>query len=109
MDESIFLCARVAGEVVATQEESGAVTGINRLQVALARQDLDAQWQCRVHSPALPSSLVANLRIDVHGKPVFLFCLFRIWPCKMVTSLVTTLIHYQNTGKFGQGENEIRF
>ena len=71
MDESIFLCVRVAGEVVATQEESGAVTGINRLQVALARQDLDAQWQCRVHSPALPSSLVANLRIDVHGKPVF--------------------------------------
>lgn len=55
------------GELVATQEESGAVTGINRLQVTLARQDLDAQWQCRVQSPALTAPLVANLRIDVHG------------------------------------------
>ncbi|XP_045036805.1 hemicentin-1-like isoform X2 [Daphnia magna] len=56
-------------EVVATQEDNGAVTGINRLQVALSRQDLDAQWQCRVRSPALSSPLVANLRIDVHVKP----------------------------------------
>ncbi|XP_057364590.1 B-cell receptor CD22-like isoform X9 [Daphnia carinata] len=58
-----------ADEVVATQEDNGAVTGINRLQVALSRQDLDAQWQCRVRSPALSSPLVANLRIDVHVKP----------------------------------------
>lgn len=56
------------GELVATQEESGAMTGINRLQVVLTRQDLNAQWQCRVNSPALHSLLVANLRIDVHGK-----------------------------------------
>jgi hypothetical protein len=56
------------GELVATQEESGAMTGINRLQVVLTRQDLNAQWQCRVNSPALHSPLVANLRIDVHGK-----------------------------------------
>lgn len=58
-----------ADEVVATQEDNGAVTGINRLQIALSRQDLDAQWQCRVRSPALSSPLVANLRIDVHVKP----------------------------------------
>ncbi|XP_046442909.1 hemicentin-1-like isoform X6 [Daphnia pulex] len=57
------------GELVATQEESGAMTGINRLQVVLTRQDLNAQWQCRVNSPALHSPLVANLRIDVHVKP----------------------------------------
>ena len=61
------------GELIATQEESGAMTGINRLQVVLTRQDLGAQWQCRVNSPALASPLVANLRIDVHGKILSIF------------------------------------
>ena len=62
--------------MVATQEDSGSVTGINRLQVALTRQDLNAQWQCRAHSPALTTSLVANLRIDVHGNKDIFFSLF---------------------------------
>lgn len=53
--------------MIASQEDSGAVMGINRLQVTLTRQDLAAQWQCRVHSPALSSHLVAHLNVDVHG------------------------------------------
>jgi hypothetical protein len=61
------------GELVATHEESGAMTGINRIQVVLTRQDLGAQWQCRVNSAALTSPLVANLRIDVHGKILSIF------------------------------------
>lgn len=56
------------GEMIATREESGAIMGINRLQVTLDRQDLGAQWQCRVHSQALSSPLTANLNVDVHGK-----------------------------------------
>lgn len=58
---------RRSGEMIASQEDSGAVMGINRLQVTLTRQDLAAQWQCRVHSPALSSHLVAHLNVDVHG------------------------------------------
>ena len=56
-----------AGETVATKEEGGGVTGINRLQVVLTRYDLAAQWQCRAHNPALNIPLTANLHIDVHG------------------------------------------
>lgn len=44
------------------------MTGINRLQVSLSRQDLAARWQCRVSSPALTAPLVADLQVDVHGK-----------------------------------------
>lgn len=90
------MCVCVADEVVATQEDNGAVTGINRLQVALSRQDLDAQWQCRVRSPALSSPLVANLRIDVHGKlPLHFFLLFvlrdtlTVGDFRMIVALVT--------------------
>lgn len=56
------------GETVATKEEGGGVTGINRLQVVLTRYDLAAQWQCRAHSPALSSPLTSDLHIDVHGR-----------------------------------------
>ena len=47
------------------------MTGINRLQVALSRQDLAARWQCRVNSPALSSPLIADLQVDVHGEVIY--------------------------------------
>jgi hypothetical protein len=59
------------GDFTSTGEESGAVTGINRLQVALSRQDLAARWQCRVNSPALSSPLIADLQVDVHGEVLY--------------------------------------
>ena len=59
------------GDFTSTGEESGAVTGINRLQVALSRQDLAARWQCRVNSPALSSPLIADLQVDVHGEVIY--------------------------------------
>lgn len=58
----------IQGETVATKEEGGGVTGINRLQVVLTRYDLAAQWQCRVNSPALTVPLTSDLHIDVHGR-----------------------------------------
>ena len=76
----LFPCATWSGESTSTTEESGAVTAVHRLQVALTRRDLSARWQCRVASPALNQPLVAQLSVDVHGTLDFVSPFLPIWP-----------------------------
>ncbi|XP_065562718.1 hemicentin-1-like isoform X3 [Artemia franciscana] len=61
---------RLGGDLSATVDQRGNEIAVSRLEVALSRDDLGAEWECRAETQLMDFSVSAHVKVDVHVRPV---------------------------------------